>query len=235
MQRLSKRQAVKWTLLTIVTPLAVSLFAANAYVFAWYMRMDAAGTPYNGPPPNDVVFRGVMLTAGVGLWFTVFLWWLLWRKTCSFGELFATRSRHLPIDLVAGSLLGAGWVGVYGALGWPPFSAMFVFDTAKLASLPTSISAGFCEEFLFRGFVMLVIARAGGGVAAQVVWSSLAFGAAHFMWGPVGMLFTVALGASFAGVSLWRGSVWPAVVAHTLLDLCIEPAMFEQAMTYAAR
>jgi membrane protease YdiL (CAAX protease family) len=31
-------------------------------------------------------------------------------------------------------------------------------------------------------------------------------------------------------LTLWRGSIWPAVVAHTLLNLCIEPGMFEKAL-----
>ena len=110
---------------------------------------------------------------------------------------------------------------------------MFVFDHAKLASLPASVSAGFCEEFLFRGFIIGLIARAGGGSQAQVLWSSLAFGLAHLMWGPVGMLFTVALGASSAIVTLWRGNVWAAVLAHTLLDLGSEPGLMDKAMTFS--
>ena len=83
--------------------------------------------------------------------------------------------------------------------------------------------------------MILLIARAGGGPKAQVLWSSLAFGLAHIMWGPIGMLFTVVLGASFAGVTLWRGNVWSAVTAHALLNLCIEPGLMEKAMTFAYR
>ena len=112
---------------------------------------------------------------------------------------------------------------------------MFVLDQGKLASLPTSLSAGFCEEFLFRGFVMLLILRAGGQTKSQVLWSSLAFGVAHIMWGPVGMLFTVILGASLAVVTLWRGNVWAAVVAHTLLDICIEPSLMEKVVKFTQR
>ena len=82
---------------------------------------------------------------------------------------------------------------------------------------------------------MGLILRAGGGSKAQVLWPSLAFGLAHIMWGPVGMLFTVALGASFAVVTLWRGNVWAAVAAHTLLDLCIEPGLMAKAMTFSHR
>lgn len=231
MDVIPRKRAAKWLVGTIFTPLAVSLLAANFYVAVWYARMAMAGTPHAGRPPMSVVQRGVMLTAGVGLWFTVLLWWFLHRKQTSFGALFQARTERLWHDLGVGLLVGAIWVAIYGAIGWPSFSAMFVLDRAKLASLPASFSAGFCEEFLFRGFLMGLILRAGGGSRAQVLWSSLAFGLAHIMWGPVGMLFTVALGASLAAVTLWRGSVWAALAAHTLLDLCIEPGLMEKAMT----
>lgn len=145
--------------------------------------------------------------------------------------MFATRTDHPGKDIRIGALLGVCWVAVYGAIGWRTFGTMFVFNAAKAASVPTSLSAGFCEEFLFRGFLILLIARAGGGPKAQILWSTLAFGLAHILWGPVGMLFTVALGCSFAVVTTWRGSVWSAVAAHTLLNLCIEPGLMEKAMS----
>ena len=194
MESVSKGRAIKWIILTVFTPLSVSLFAANAYIVAWYMHMAMAGTPHEGPPPIWVIHRGVMLTAGAGLWFTLLLWWLLHRKTTSFSALYRARTNQLGKDVAVGALLGGCWIAVYGALGWPPFGAMFVANAAKAVSLPTSLEHGFCEEFLFRGFLILLIARAGGGWKAQVLWSSLAFGLGHIMWGPVGMLFTVAAG-----------------------------------------
>jgi membrane protease YdiL (CAAX protease family) len=235
MEAITSKRAVNWTIWTIFTPLAVSLFAANFYIAAWFARRAMAGTPHQGPPPFGVIQRGVLLTAGVGLWFTVFLWWFLQRKRDSFSTLFQTRTERLGSDLGVGLVLGAAWVAIYGVMGWPAFSAMFRWDAAKLASVPTSVSAGFCEEFLFRGFLLGLILRAGGGPKSQVLWSSLAFGVAHVLWGPVGMLFTVALGASFAVVTLWRGSVWAAVAAHTLLNLCIEPGLMEKVMTFSPR
>ncbi len=230
MDSITTRRAVKWAIWTTVTPLAVSLFAANFYIAAWFVRMAMAGTPHQGAPPFPVVQRGVLLTAGVGLWFTVLFWWFLQRKQASFSTLFGTHTEAIGSDFGVGLILGAIWVAIYGLIGWPSFSAMFVLDQAKLVSLPASLSAGFCEEFLFRGFLLGLIGRAGGRPTAQVAWSSVAFGLAHIMWGPIGVLFTVALGASFALVTLWRGNVWAAVIAHTLLDLCIEPGLMNKAI-----
>ncbi len=224
--------AVKWTIATILTPLGASMLCANLYIAAWYMGKAAAGTPYNGSPPLEVIQRGVMLTSGAGLWFTVGLWWWLNRRQDSFASLFKTRSTTWLTDILLGLGIGLGWVLLYGAIGWPSFSAMFRMDSAKLLSLPTSLSAGFCEEFLFRGFLIMLLARVNKSLKAQVVWSSLAFGLAHILWGPVGMLFTVFLGASLAVATLWRGNVWAAVMAHTVLDLCVEPGLFEKALSY---
>jgi membrane protease YdiL (CAAX protease family) len=225
----SVRNTIFWTALTVCTPLVVGFLAANVYVAAWFARMAIAGTPHEGPPPTSVIQDGLLLTAPIGLWFTVLLWWAIHRKQTPAAELFQARSTRWPADLALGAVVGIAWVLVYGAIGWPPFSAMFVADSAKLLSLPTSLSAGLCEEFLFRGFLLLLLARAGVGRPWQVFWSSVAFGLAHVFWGPGGMLFTVAVGVSFAVLTLWRGNVWPAVVAHCLLNLCVEPGLMRKA------
>lgn len=228
-QTIPKNKAVFWILATVFTPLCFSMFFSNAYIAFWYMK-----TGHQGPPPMPIIQKGIMYMAGFGLWLTVGFWWLIKKNRDAFPVLFQTRSNSPGKDLMWGLLLGGFWVAVYGAIGWPSFSSMFALNSAKLKSLFTSISAGVCEEFLFRGFVILVIARAGGGFRSQLIWSSLAFGLAHIFWGPIGMLFTVALGFSFAFVTLKRGNVWSAVVAHSLLNVCVEPALFEKAMSVRA-
>ena len=75
------------------------------------------------------------------------------------------------------------------------------------------------------------VALAGGQKVFNLVCASIAFGLVHFLWGPWGMLGTTILGFTFGLVVLWRGNVWAAVVAHTLLNLCIEPGLIEKALT----
>ena len=192
-------------------------------------------TGHQGRPPTEIIQRSIFSTGFLGLWFTVGLWWLLRRKTDSFTELFAIQTDSPLKDIFIGLLLGGFWVIIYGIIDWPPFSDMFVFNLAKLKSVPTSLSAGFCEEFLFRGFIILLISRAGASQKWQIIWSSLAFGMGHIFWGPVGMLFTVAFGATFAVATLRRGNVWPAVIAHSVLNLCAEPALLQKAMTFSSQ
>ncbi|MHC5060274.1 MAG: CPBP family intramembrane glutamic endopeptidase [Planctomycetota bacterium] len=230
MKTISNKKAVSWIIATIITPLAVSMTFSNIYIAFWYMK-----TAHQGRPPVAVIQRAIFSTAFLGLWLTVGLWWLIKRKTDSFTDLFATRTDSPLKDIFIGLGLGIFWVIIYGVIGWPTFSDMFVLDLAKLKSVPASLSAGFCEEFLFRGFVILLIARTGASRKWQIIWSSLAFGMAHIFWGPVGMLFTVGFGATFAVATLRRGNVWPAVIAHSVLNLCVEPALLQKAMTFGSQ
>ena len=48
-----------------------------------------------------------------------------------------------------------------------------------VASLATGITAGFCEELLFRGLLMTHFAQAGYGKVAQVIIPGLSFGFSH--------------------------------------------------------
>ena len=223
--KISKKKTVGWIIATIITPLGISLLFSNIYIALWYMR-----TAHQGSPPAEIIQEALITMAPFGLWAAVLLWWVMQRKYYSFSELFRTQTDSIFKDLLVGLLLGGFWVVVYGLSGWPEFSDMFVFDMAKLKSIPASLSAGFCEEFLFRGFVILIVARAGGARRSQVLWSAVGFGMAHIFWGPFGMLYTAVFGATFAIASLWRGNVWSAVVAHSVLNLCIEPALLNKAM-----
>jgi CAAX protease family protein len=81
-----------------------------------------------------------------------------------------------------------------------------------------SLSAGFCEEFLFRGYLIWVLQPLLGlwGAAACSV---VVFGLAHSYQGPKGVLATGVLGALFTLVVLGLGSLWPAIALHALVDV----------------
>jgi membrane protease YdiL (CAAX protease family) len=165
------------------------------------------------------------------LWGTVALWWWLHRKKARFGNLFLAQSSAIVPDIGIGICLGVLWVAIYGLMDVVSWQEMFNLDSAKLASIPTSLSAGFCEEFLYRGFLFWLLSTAGASKGLRLLIASIAFGLAHCFWGPWGMAWTTVLGFTFGLAVLWRGNVWPAIMAHTLLDLCIEPGLIEKALT----
>lgn len=81
-----------------------------------------------------------------------------------------------------------------------------------------SITAGVCEEFLFRGFLLWY-----GLHVLPLPWAwtaqALAFGLGHAYQGPRGILLTGLAGAFFTAVVWVTGSLWPAMLIHALMDL----------------
>jgi len=69
-----------------------------------------------------------------------------------------------------------------------------------LPYLGLATTAGLCEEFLYRGFVMAVLSSAGLGAGLVVLGSSLLFGLAHSYQGRGGMVMTFLVGG-LLGVS----------------------------------
>ena len=82
-----------------------------------------------------------------------------------------------------------------------------------------SLTAGICEEFLFRGFVLAALFRTGLATWLVVVLSSAMFGVAHLYQGKGGSVGTGILGMLFAGVRLTYQNLLPAVVWHAVLDI----------------
>jgi uncharacterized protein len=99
-------------------------------------------------------------------------------------------------------------------------SRLFPRSTSELTLFVLlSITAGICEEFLFRGFVMAALFRVGLATWLAVLLSSAMFGVAHLYQGKGGSLGTGVLGTLFALVRIANDSLLPAVVWHTALDI----------------
>jgi membrane protease YdiL (CAAX protease family) len=84
--------------------------------------------------------------------------------------------------------------------------------------LVLSISAGFCEELVFRGYLQQQFARLGHSIWAGVVFSALVFGCAHGYEGIAGMLLIAAYGAMFGVLALLRRGLRTGMIAHAWHD-----------------
>jgi uncharacterized protein len=86
-----------------------------------------------------------------------------------------------------------------------------------------ALTAGLSEEFLYRGFVFMAFIRMivnfGPPNALAAVLSSAWFSLAHMYQGRRGMYTTFVVGIIFAFIRIWTGSLLPAVIAHTGIDL----------------
>jgi hypothetical protein len=81
-----------------------------------------------------------------------------------------------------------------------------------------SLSAGFCEEFIFRGYLIWAFQPVCGlwGAAALSV---VIFATAHAYQGAKGVSTTGAIGSLLTLVVLICGSLLPAMALHALVDI----------------
>lgn len=81
-----------------------------------------------------------------------------------------------------------------------------------------SITAGICEEILYRGFLIWYLSHISGIVFAVII-SSLLFGLGHLYQGSRGLLQTAAVGLIMAGFYILTRSIWVPMLVHALFDI----------------
>jgi membrane protease YdiL (CAAX protease family) len=81
-----------------------------------------------------------------------------------------------------------------------------------------SITAGICEELLYRGFLLAYLA-AYVGTWPAVVASSIVFGFGHAYQGLAGVAKTAGLGFILAVLYVVTGSLWAPIVVHAAIDV----------------
>jgi membrane protease YdiL (CAAX protease family) len=104
--------------------------------------------------------------------------------------------------------------------------------TSTVALLPRSaqerrlfavvgVTAGVCEEWLYRGFFLALVAAVAPGLPGPVLVlvAALAFGLAHAYQGVTGVVTTGVLGGVLAAVYLSSGSLLLPVLLHAVIDL----------------
>lgn len=135
--------------------------------------------------------------------------------------------REVGIDLLlasAGSLLiqacelvGAKWLGAVDDLGlaailprsWPE----------RLAWIVVAVSAGFCEEVVYRGYLQTQLTAFTRRASMAIVLQACLFGIAHAEQG-LGTIIRVAFyGLGFGVLAWWRKGLVPGIVCHVWIDL----------------
>jgi uncharacterized protein len=130
-----------------------------------------------------------------------------------------------PFLLWTGALTaaGVGMVLIFHASGFRDSELVRqlipVTGTDRALFLGVSITAGVCEEIVFRGFLLHVLLLATGSLPLALLLSSGVFGVVHAYQQPLGALRAALLGAMLALPLLLTGSIYPAIVAHILIDV----------------
>jgi uncharacterized protein len=84
--------------------------------------------------------------------------------------------------------------------------------------LVMSLTAGFCEEVIFRGYFQRQFAALTQAVAGGIVLQGIAFGASHGYQGWKMMLIISVFGCMFGVLAHWRRSLRPGMIGHFLQD-----------------
>ena len=120
----------------------------------------------------------------------------------------------LPLWLVASFNL---WIGVE-----PDYPMPGLLYAAVMMSF-----VGFAEELIFRGFLFKAMLK-DGHVKAAIIVASVTFGIGHIINLFIGqdlvetlnqVVFAVAVGFMFTMAFYKGGSLWPCILAHSLVDV----------------
>jgi membrane protease YdiL (CAAX protease family) len=123
------------------------------------------------------------------------------------------------------SLAALGVVLLLEHHGWwpeePELVRLLLPETRRekfLAVLMLAPTAALCEEFLYRGYLLAQFSRWMEPVPWAWIGSSVAFGLAHAYQGLNGMVRAALLGGLLAYPVIYLGSLYPAMVAHFVID-----------------
>jgi membrane protease YdiL (CAAX protease family) len=102
-----------------------------------------------------------------------------------------------------------------------------------------ALTAGICEEVLYRGFGLAFLhwAMPTVSLAVDVVVTSLAFGAAHLYQGRSGVTATTIVGALLGAIMAFTGTLLVPIAIHAIFDLRLLalPPDFLEALEQQAR
>jgi membrane protease YdiL (CAAX protease family) len=180
-------------------------------------------------------FLWSILGVAIVEWATVIvLWFVLRARGSSFFDIGVWRTGTWPAWVLA---LGIAALSIASNLRFLPrmhvpiSNAFFPHGIHLVAALLMGTTAGFCEEVLFRAFLMSEFADVGYGKAVQVLMPGVSFGLAHsgylslgvLAW--LGIMLPTALIGMIWGIAylLGRRSLLPTVVAHFLNDATALP------------
>ena len=135
-----------------------------------------------------------------------------------------TTPKEVMKDIALGAGLWAVWIGLMNAhvLGGGTNAAQGLLPRGILESLvwiPVALSAGFCEEVAFRGYLQKQFQVITGSAGWAVLFQAIVFGIGHLYEG-VGQVARITLfGVLFGLLALWRRSLRPGMIAHAWSDI----------------
>jgi membrane protease YdiL (CAAX protease family) len=198
-----------------------------------------AKTSMGKPVAKARLYRSTLLLEWIALAVLVAVWFVFERPFADLGFVAPGGTGFavgVVIFIAATAYLGYAWHAARGADGEEIAKmraslgdlALYIPDTrvSYRGFVGVSITAGICEEVIYRGFVFWYLGQLMPMWAVLAV-SSVAFGLGHSYQGLAGMLRTGATGLAFGLYYLLTGSIWLPILAHIVLDILQGGMLYE--------
>jgi uncharacterized protein len=218
-------QETDMTRIEAATDIALALvvmFVAAVVLAAVVLLLPADAQP---PLLVLVLAQGVVILAGIAL--------LLARRRAGWRQLGLIRIQWRDVPRAAGALLvmlAASYLlglmlewlipGVMEAHseGLVQVARQLVGELPFVLVAAGMLFVGFYEEVVARGLLLQRCRRIFGGIWVPVLMSSLLFGLGHYYQGWPGMMQTALIGVVLARLTIYWGTLWPAIFGHAALN-----------------
>ena len=208
------------------------IFFALGAILPWRGRArlkKLLAMPQVGPPERLALYASTIAFQWIAAAVTA---WRAWSRGLTPGELGLAihgRTRILAAAIVGAAIVASlQWLNLR-RIGRSSGKAREFMQALAERILPRSsvellpylglaVTAGLCEEFLYRGFAMAALTRAGLPIWSVILLSSLLFGLAHLYQGRGGFVGTMLIGAVFGTARIVYGGLAPVVLWHIAVD-----------------
>lgn len=175
--------------------------------------------------PSTSSILPLYLTVLASEWVLV---WVVWRGikggAVTLRDLIGGRWHGLQsvvLDVVLAAVVWVVWLGIQAAIRGPGGAGGLLPHTPveRAVWVALALSAGFCEELVFRGYLQRQFAGLTGSVSAGIALQGIVFGFGHLYEGWVPVARIVCFGLLFGALAQWRRSLRPGMIAHGWSDL----------------
>jgi membrane protease YdiL (CAAX protease family) len=127
-------------------------------------------------------------------------------------------------DIALAAALWALWTFLQNPhiLGGGTNAAQGLLPKGNLESLvwvPLALSAGFCEELVFRGYLQRQFQAVTSSAGLAVVFQAIVFGVGHLYQGLAPVALITLYGVLYGLLAAWRKSLRPGMIAHAWSDI----------------
>jgi membrane protease YdiL (CAAX protease family) len=209
------------------TIVLLAVFAALTILGWLAQRSVRVHAPSPASPPRLLPLQ---IQAIIFEWATVaWVWFGVRRKGVRVRELVARQwptVKSVLMDVLLGGGLWVLWIGISrtenSLLGHNQAPDAISYPVGLLESIlavGVAISAGVCEEIVFRGYLQRQFRALSGSAVIAVLLQAMVFGVSHVYQGVRLALMVVIYGMLFGVLALWRRSLRPGIIAHAWSDI----------------